>query len=98
MGATMALRYLLCTLLLSGCASTYVEISAGPQVTPIYGSDSWYGEGPIVDAAIRRYWDNWFCEYRHTSNLGSGWPFNNEYETTLDRVTCGRSFALGGRE
>ena len=74
--------------LLVGCTSA--EMSMGPRINPIVGGGSqWKGSGPIVDIAFRREGESKFCEYRHTSNLLSGWPFNGDDETTLDRVTCG---------
>ena len=78
-----------------GCSNTYLDLSAGPQIDPIIGDGTnWEGTGPIVEIEVRKEWERWFCKYAHTSNLGSGPPFNDGYETTLDRVTCGRSFAL----
>ncbi len=83
--------------LLSGCANTYLDLSAGPQLDPVVrGPSNWQGDGPIVEAAIRYQRDAWFCQYAHTSNLFSGPPFNSDQETSLDRITCGRSFRLGG--
>jgi len=80
-------------LLLAGCTSA--EIAGGPRVKPITGGGSnWQGDGPVVDIALRREGDRTFCEYRHTSNLASGWPFNGSQETTLDRLTCGVRFNL----
>lgn len=81
-------------LLLGGCSNTYLDVSAGPRIDPIIGQSDWHGSGPIVEAAVRKEWDEWFCQYAHTSNLASGFPFNSDSETTLDRVTCGRSFRL----
>jgi len=82
---------------LSGCSNTYLDVSAGPEIAPVIGpgGNNWLGDGPIVEIGIRKEWDPWFCQYAHTSNLGSGWPVNGDQETTLDRVTCGRSFSLG---
>lgn len=78
-------------ILLAGCTSA--EISVGPRIPPVVGGGAnWKGSGPIVDMAVRRESDHTFCEYRHTSSLGSGWPFNGDEETTLDRVTCGVIF------
>ena len=78
-----------------GCAGLHADLSAGPQIDPIVGGDSnWLGSGPVFELAIRKETGPWFCQYAHTSNLGSGWPVNGDQETTLDRVTCGRSFAL----
>ena len=78
-----------------GCQNAYLDIGSGIEVQPIFRGDSnWQGSGPIVEIALRKHWDMWFCQYAHTSNLSSGPPFNNDTETTLDRVTCGRSFRL----
>lgn len=78
----------LAALALAGCTSA--EVAVGPQISPVVGGEiHWQGQGPIVDMAVRREGERTFCEYRHTSNLGSGWPFNDDDETTLDRVTCG---------
>ena len=75
-------------LALAGCTSA--EIAVGPKIDPVIrGGSNWHGRGPVVDVALRREAEHTFCEYRHTSNLGSGWPFNDDEETTLDRVTCG---------
>lgn len=92
----MALLALLALLgLLSGCAGTFLDVSTGPAINPITGgSSNWEGSGPIVELAVRQEWKAWFCQYAHTSNLLSGPPFNNDRETTLDRVTCGRSIEL----
>lgn len=79
----------------AGCQNTYLNVSVGPQIDPIFnGASGWEGSGPIVDIEIERRMDQWFCKYTHTSNLFSGPPFNSEQETTLDRITCGRSFRL----
>lgn len=77
----------LAVLLLSGCASTHVEVAMGPELNPPWNrsSNNWRGDGPIVDAAIRTEGERTFCEYRHTSNLFS----HGADETWLDRVTCG---------
>lgn len=73
-------------LLLTGCAGqNYVEVGIGPKVR---GPD-WQGRGGVVDMAVGREGERTFCEYRHTSNLATGWPWNGEPETTLDRLTCG---------
>lgn len=84
----------------SGCAGkTTLDISIGPQINPVVGGGSnWLGDGPIVDVAIRHQRDNWFFQYAHTSNMFSGVPFNSERESTVDRVTVGRSFRLFGRD
>lgn len=93
MRKAMALLVVAC----SGCSSTYLDISAGPQIDPIFrGPSNWHGSGPVVDVAVRKEWAAWFCQFAHTSNLFSGPPFNGDTETTLDRITCGRSFRLGG--
>lgn len=89
-GAQLAL-----ILLLAGCENTYLDLHGGAQIEPIvYGESNWEGSGPIIEIGVRKHWDEWFCQYAHTSNLGSGPPFNDDRETTLDRVTCGRSFRL----
>lgn len=84
-------------MVLGGCAGTFLDVSAGPQIDPIVGGGSnWDGDGPIVEIAVRKEWERGvFCQYAHTSNLWSGPPFNSDRETTLDRVTCGKSFRLG---
>lgn len=100
-------RFIACTIaicllggtmfLLGGCVgATYLDVSAGPQIDPIVGGGSnWDGDGPIVEIALRKEWERGvFCQFVHTSNLGSGPPFNSDQETTLDRVTCGKSFRL----
>lgn len=85
----------LVVILLAGCANTYLDVSTGPQIKPVIGGNSnWQGSGPVFELGVRKHWDAWFCQYAHTSNLGSGWPMNGDQETTLDRVTCGRSFRL----
>jgi len=70
--------------LLSGCAGTHVEMAMGPGQ-----GQGWEGSGPVVDLAVRKEWNTWFCELRHTSNLGSGPPFNDRYETWVERASCG---------
>ena len=95
-------RGLLClVLLLSGCAGvTTVEVSAGyefagPWVDLPDGLEPWVGDGPVVEAAIRHTYDNGaFVEYRHTSSLLSGEPFNDRLENSLDRVSVGKIFRI----
>ena len=72
-------------LLLTGCAGqNVVELGIGPKVM-----GEWEGDGGVVEIALRRE-NGWtYCEYRHTSNLLSGPPFNDRYENSLDRVICG---------
>lgn len=87
LGPTQRRMRWLAVLLLSGCGSTHVEVSMGPELNPPWNrsSNNWRGDGPIVDAAIRTEGERTFCEYRHTSNLFS----HGADETWLDRVTCG---------
>ena len=76
---------LLIVLLLSGCAGqTSFELALGKEL-----SGNWEGDGPVVDAAIRRANGKTFCEIRHTSNLLSGRPFNRDFENTVTRASCG---------
>jgi hypothetical protein len=83
-------------IILAGCANTSFEVAAGSSLNlPWNGNNlEWQGKGPLVEFGIRHEKDNWYCELKHTSNLGSGWPFNNEPESWLDRVVCGRTFPL----
>jgi len=81
---------LIIVLLLSGCAGqTTVEIALGQKA-----HGEWVGDGGVVDAAIRRHGDMSFCELRHTSNLTSGWPFNDRYENHITRVSCGMAIPV----
>jgi hypothetical protein len=92
------MRYaLVCILFLSGCANTHFEASIGPFIETGLREGGWEGRGGVVDLAVRYEFDNdWsYCEYRHTSNLLSGWPFNFENEGVVDRVSCG--VKVGGR-
>jgi hypothetical protein len=77
--------------LLVGCAGhNYVEVGIGPQI-----GGQWEGTGGVVDVAVGREGDKTFCEYRHTSNLTSGPPFNDRFENTVDRISCG--LRMGGK-
>ena len=82
---------------LSGCANTHFEAAIGPFIETGLREGGWEGRGGVVDLAVRREFDNgWsFCEFRHTSNLMSGWPFNLENESVVDRASCG--VKIGGR-
>lgn len=91
----MKIMMLVALIALSGCANTYLDVSAGPQIKPILnGESNWEGSGPIFDIGVRKEWKSAFCQYSHTSNLFVGPPFNSDTETTIDRLTCGRSFRL----
>ena len=85
-------------LLRAGCGSTHFEASLGPYIDTGLGEGGrWQGSGGVVDLAVRHEFENgWsYCEFRHTSNLLSGWPFNTDYENVVDRASCG--VKIGGR-
>ena len=86
---------------LIGCqGTTTIEVSVGhefegPWVSLPGDLEPWVGEGPVVEAAVRQTYDNGtFVEYRHTSSLLSGKPFNNHLENSLDRVSIGKIFTI----
>ena len=88
-------------LLLAGCqGTTTVEISAGhefegPWVSLPGDLEPWVGSGPVIEVAIRETYDNGvYVEYRHTSSLKSGKPFNDDLENSLDRVSIGKIFTI----
>lgn len=83
-------------LLLGGCAGVTVgEVGLGQDVTKhtpwTDGHGGWKGDGPVVTFRVRRISEDGvrYCEVAHTSNLASGWPFNDREETYLDAVSCG---------
>lgn len=92
---------LLSLLFMVGCqGTTTIEVSAGhefkgPWVNLPSKYEPWVGEGPVVEAAVRQTYDNGtFVEYRHTSSLLSGKPFNDKLENSLDRVSIGKIFTV----
>lgn len=80
-----------CLVLLSGCG-VLVESSAGHPFANT--RDGFYGDGPIIHMAVIADYQytsalTGFCEYRHVSNLLSGWPVNDENESEVNSVGCG---------
>jgi hypothetical protein len=84
-------------LLLAGCTGITVgEVGLGQDVTKYAPwtdgqGGGWKGDGPVVTFRVRRISEDGvrYCEVAHTSNLASGWPFNDREETYLDAVSCG---------
>ena len=92
---------LLSLLYLMGCAgTTTLEVSAGhefegPWVSLPGDLEPWVGSGPVIEAAVRQTYDNGvYVEYRHTSSLKSGKPFNDDLENSVDRVSIGKIFVI----
>lgn len=75
----------------------YLDIDLGANLSGM--SNQWEGDYPT---AFRLYysWGDapWYlpdrCGYAHLSNLLKGAPFNNEPETTLEQLYCGKTWKL----
>ena len=70
---------------------TTVGISAGTVIL----NSAWVGDGALIDFTVKHELDNGvFFEYGHTSNLRSGWPFNDNPENNIDRISIGKTFKI----
>lgn len=85
--------------LLAGCAGTArVDVGLGYADTWDNKAYQWEGDNPAFLLRVSDRFgrdDRYGCEYQHVSGLTSGWPFNEEPESSLDFVGCTMAFKLG---
>ena len=84
------MRAILMALLLTGCAGhQVVEVGAYQHIKPLVGENTWEtGGSPIAVFKVRHEMERGACEYMHVSNWMTGFPFNDEHESTVDMVGC----------
>lgn len=92
---------IVCVVVLPACA-VVIDSSAAAPIMNTRGQEAPYGfegSGPIMKFALvgERQWTDrvsGYCEIAHISNLKSGWPYNDEPESHIDKMGCGFRFRI----
>ncbi len=83
----------LCTLM--GCANTQARVGVAHDFTE--GPGHVQGGNPVAVIEVTKNWcSNVSTSWLHISHYRNGWPFNDNYEQTMDMATVNYVFPLTG--